>query len=181
MAPLSEADVQPAKDDGKDLRQILTTGERAELTLLVANITEIMAKQIRDTFDASVTSATQEHQILQAGDKNPNINPSKPHKETYEEEKARILFEKREKELSEPKMLELKDEALKFFEKWRESLISRVGNAVNNPKELVDEQKQEASVEKTPDSESAPETQVIRKHCTSNLWHLPHEYSDIAT
>jgi hypothetical protein len=37
------------------------------------------------------------------------------------------MREKREKELSEPKMQELKKEALEFFHKWQESVISRVG------------------------------------------------------
>ena len=165
MASKSDADAQPAKDDGKDIRQILTTDERTELTLLVANITEIMAKHIRDTFDASVTSPSQPHHILQSGGKNPNKTASVPHKETDAEEATRKLLERREKELSEPKMLELKNEAIEFFEKWREALISRVGEAVNNPKEVVDEQKQSASVDKTPDTAAPPETQVIRTHC----------------
>ena len=164
MASKSNAETQPAKDDGKDIRGILTTDERAELTLLVANIAEIMAKQIRDTFDASVTSPSKPHHILQSGDKNPNKSTNVPHKETDEEETTRKLLERREKELSEPQMLKLKDEALKFFEKWREAVISRVGEAVNNPKEVVEEQKQSASVDKTPDTAAPPEPQVIRKH-----------------
>jgi hypothetical protein len=163
MTSQSDAVAQPAKDDGKDIRELLTTEERTELTLLVANITEIMAKQIHDTFDASVTSAPQSHQILQPGDKNPNKARSVSHKETDEEETARKFLEKREKELSAPEMIELKNEAIKFFENWRESLISRVGEAVNNSKKVVEEQKQNASAEKTPDTAPQPETQVISK------------------
>jgi ribosome biogenesis GTPase A len=163
MASQSDAVAQPAKDDGKDIRQLLTTEERTELTLLVANITEIMVKQIHDTFDASVTSTPQSHQILQPGDKNPNKATSAPHEETDEEETARKLLERREKELSAPEMIELKNEAVKFFENWRESLISRLGEAVNNSKEVVEEQKENASAEKTPDTAPQPETQVISK------------------
>lgn len=170
MATQSEAEIPPAKDDGRDIREILTTGERVELTLLVANITEIMAKQIRDTFDASVNSGARPRQTLPPKAKNPNADKSESHKETDEEENARNLLEQREKELSEPKMLELKNEALKFFEKWRESLISRVGNVVNNPKEVVEEQKQEASVDKTPDADAPLEPHVIRKCYMSSLW-----------
>lgn len=164
MASQSKAVAHPAKDDGKNICQILTTEERTELTLLVANITEIMAKQIHDTFDASVTSVPQLHQILKPGDKNPNKATSSSHKETDEEETARKLLERREKELSAPQMLELKNESIKFLENWRETLISRVGEAVNNPKEVVQEQKQNASAEKTLDNAPQPETQVIRKY-----------------
>jgi hypothetical protein len=166
MAP-QHADGESAKDHDKDISQILTTGERIELTLLLANIMEIMEKQIRDTFDASITSTTQPHQILQVTDSNsPNTSAKRLHKETYEEEKARQMLEKREKELSEPSMLELKREALKFFDQWRESVISRVGNAMNNPQEVLDEQKRRASVDETPDSAAPSKPQVICKRFT---------------
>lgn len=155
----------PTKDNSheKDLSSILTTEERVELTLLVANITKLMRKQIADTFDASVTSAKQPQQALHITDKNPNVDESQSHEETEEEEKARKLREKREKELSAPKMLELKKDSLDFFDKWRESVILRVGTAVNNPKEVVEEQKETASVEATPEA-APPEPKVIRMY-----------------
>lgn len=163
MAPPNDADVGSAKDHDKDLSELLSAEERVELTLLVANVTEIMGKQIRDTFDASITSTSKPPQISKAADKPANASAVPPHKETEEEEKARKLLERREKELSAPKMLELKLEALKFFDQWREAVISRVDNAVNNSKGVVEEQKQKASVEETPDSAAPPQPQVIRR------------------
>jgi hypothetical protein len=151
-----------AGDHEQDLSTILSAEERVELTLLTANITEIMKKQITDTFDASITSGKQPQQALHITDKNPNIDDSKPHKETDEEEKARKLRVKREKELSAPKMLELKKEAIVFFEKWRESVISRVGSVVNNPKEVVDEQKVKASTSAATET-APPDTEIVRK------------------
>jgi hypothetical protein len=178
MAPPTHADAESVKDHDKDLNEILSAGERVELTLLIANVTEIMGKQIRDTFNASITSTTQPPQIPKTAGKPSNESATQPHKETEEEEKARKLLERREKELSEPKMLELKLEALKFFDQWRESVISRVGDAVNNSKEVVDEQKQNASVDETPDTAAPPEPQVIRKAFTSSPYLLPVLYSD---
>lgn len=163
MAP-QHADGDSAKDHDKDLSQILTAGERNELILLLANIMEIMEKQIRDIFDASITSTTEPHQIFQVTGNSPSAK--RVHKETGDEEKARQMLEKREKEVSEPRMLELKREALKFFDQWRESVISRVGNAVNNPQEVLDEQKRRASVDETPDSAAPSKPQVIRKRFT---------------
>lgn len=155
----------PGKDTTheQDLSSILSTEERVELTLLVANITELMRKQVADTFDAS-TSAKQPQQAISTTDKNPNVDESQSHEETEEEEKARKLREKREKELSAPKMLELKKDSLEFFDKWRESVISRVGTAVNNPKEVVEEQKETASVDATPDNAAPSEPKVIRRY-----------------
>jgi hypothetical protein len=169
MASESPADAQLAKEDVKDIREILSPEERGQLTLLIANIAQVMVKQIRDTFDASTTSLAKPNHILQKGDINPNVNRSGPHKETEEEEKTRKLLERREKELSEPKMLELKNGALKFFEKWRESLTSRLEETVNSLKEVVDEPKYEASISKPQQTAPPIEAQVTSKHYLSNL------------
>jgi hypothetical protein len=163
MAPPATKDGS-AHDSEQDLSTILTTEERVELTLLIANITEIMHKQILDTFDASIAAKkSRQRQLLAVKDKNPNIHESKPHKETDEEEKALKLREKREKELSAPKMLALKKDSLEFFDKWRESVISRVGTVINNPKGVTEEQKEKASVKATPETAPDPEPKVIRK------------------
>jgi hypothetical protein len=127
--------------------------------LLIANITEVMHKQIADTFEATIPTREQPKQVSES--KNPNVNEIKPHEETDEEEKARKLQEKREKELSAPKMLELKKDALNFFQEWRESVMSRVGEVVNNPKETVDDQKENASVDATPEPPS--DTKIVSK------------------
>jgi hypothetical protein len=151
------------KEQVQDLSSILTTEEQVELTLLIANITELMRKQIEDAFDASITNAKKPQQALHNANKNPNVSEHVSHEETEEEEKARKLRDKREKELSAPKMLELKKDSLEFFDKWRDSVILRVGKVVNNPKELTDEQKQKASVEVTPYSEPLVEPKVISR------------------
>lgn len=177
MAPPTSKDTS-THDQEQDLSTILTTEERVELTLLIANITEVMRKHIQDTFDASLdTEKNQQPPILASDDTNPNIAESKAHEETDEEEKARKLREKREKELSAPKMLELKKDSLEFFDKWRESVISRVGTVVNNPKEVIEEQKEKASTGATPESASDPEPKVIgeQTQTLSIVW-----YSSIA-
>jgi hypothetical protein len=163
MAPPSTKDTA-AHDHEQDLDTLLSTEERVELTLLIANIAEIMRKHIQDTFDASLhTEKKEQPPILAVQDKNPNIDERKPHEETDEEGKARKLREKREKELSAPKMLELRKDSLEFFDKWRESVISRVGTVVNNPKEVTEEQKEKASTEATPETTLDPEPKVIRE------------------
>jgi hypothetical protein len=153
-----------AQDHGSDLSTILTTEERVDLTLLIGNITEHVRKQITDTFDASITSAKKPQYSFHIAKKNPNIDDSKPHKETDEEEKARKLRERREKELSAPKMLELKRDSLDYFDKWRESVVSRVGTVVNNPQEVTEEQKEKATSKASPEA-APPESKIIREYC----------------
>lgn len=162
MAP-SDGKAESAPDPEADLSAILSTEEQVELTLLIANITKLMRKHITDTFDASITSAKKMQQALPVTGKNPYINDSKPHKETEDEEKARKLRERRETELSAPKMLELKNAYLDFFDKWRDSVVSRVGAVVNSPKEVVEEQIEKATVAATPDSSAPAEPKVLRK------------------
>jgi hypothetical protein len=162
MAPADEK-AESASEHEADLSAILSAEEQVELTLLIANITELMRKHITDTFDASITSAKKPQQALHTTDKNPNVDDSKPYKETEEEEKARKMREKRVKELSAPKMLELKNAYLDFFDKWRESVISRVGAVVNSTKEVIETQKEKATVAATPDRAAPAEPKVIRK------------------
>jgi hypothetical protein len=149
-------------DHKEDLSTILSTKERVELTLLIANITEVMRKQIADTFNASIVTSKQFQQVLQVTDRNPNVDESQPKEETEEEAAAQKLREKREKELSAPKMLELKKDSLEFFDRWRESIHSRIGEVVNNPKDVTEQQLEKASTEATPDTAPA-EPKVLRK------------------
>ena len=154
----------------QDLSTLLSADERADLTLLIANITELIRKQVTDLFDASVTSSKRTQQALIKG-KNPNVDDSKPHEETDEEKEMRKIRERREKELSEPKMLELKNEALKFFDHWRDSLVKRMGDVINKSQETAQEQKDKATV-----SEVAPatETKVVREFIiTYHVYSLP--------
>ncbi|TGO25327.1 hypothetical protein BPAE_0082g00100 [Botrytis paeoniae] len=164
MAPWSSK-LESSHDHEHDLSTMLETEERVDLTLLIANITEVMQKQISDTFDASITTGEAPSKALEVGDKNPNTDDKQPNEESEEEEKARNLIEKREKELSAPKMLELKRDALKFFQEWQESVISRIGSVVNNPKEVTEDQKKKASANATPDADS--KTKVVKQ--TTNV------------
>jgi hypothetical protein len=163
MAPSGGKD-ESARERESDLSAILSTEERVQLTLLIANITELMRKHITDTFDASITSAKKPRQALHITDKNPNIDDSKPHKETD----ARKLHEKHEKELSAPRMLELKNASLGFFDKWRESVIARVGAVMSHPKDVVVGQKEKATIAAAPDSSVPAEPKVIRESLTES-------------
>jgi hypothetical protein len=166
MASHASKDVASSSHD-QDLSTILTSEERVELTLLIANIAEVMRQGLADAFEASIDTGKPAQDLLKDKSKNPNLDVAEAKKqkeaETEEEEKARKLRESREKELSAPKMLELKKDGLEFFDKWRESVLSRVGIAVNNSKDVVEEQKQNASVNATPEGPGDPETKILSK------------------
>ncbi|KAG4033559.1 hypothetical protein MFRU_004g00660 [Monilinia fructicola] len=164
MAPWSSKPAS-AQDNDHDLSAMLEIEERIDLTLLIANITEVMQKQINDTFDASITTRKAPDRTLNGGGKDPYSGESNFNEESEEEEKVRKSREKREKELSAPRMLELKRDTLKFFQEWQETVISRIGAVVNNPKEVTEEQKKKASAKSTP--HAPPQSKVVRQ--TTNV------------
>ncbi|CAG8975239.1 hypothetical protein HYALB_00011939 [Hymenoscyphus albidus] len=166
----SQAKEKPDLKDnnGEDLSTILSTEEQIELTLLIGNITEVMRKRISDTFDASpsLSKTKDSHPKLDIKDKNPNIDEKEQekHEETEEEEKARNLRESREKELSAPKIQELKKDAEEFFHDWREGVISRLGEVVNQPQKEVEERVENATTATTDDKGPPEGTKILHRN-----------------
>lgn len=125
-----------------------STQDRSDLTLLIANATETMRKGITDTFDASQTGQQVDRETDLKGDDalmNPNIDPGSADvvAQDKEREKARKELAAREKELNGPRMQGMKNAALKHFDDWRETVLSRVGEVVNS-KDTAQQQKQAA-------------------------------------
>jgi hypothetical protein len=133
-------------EQGASLTTVLPTDEdRCALTLLVADCTELMRKNILDIFDASQTG--QQYDTLTnmepvADDEaitNPDVDPGTA--DVSAMEKAKKELETREKEVNSAKMQELKKAALTYFDDWRDHVILRVGEVVNS-KEKAEEQKE---------------------------------------
>ncbi|KAL2421898.1 putative membrane protein C6F6.13c [Exophiala dermatitidis] len=118
------------KDD-VDLATILDEAQRADLTLLVANITESMRKQILDNFDSQ---AGLDKSLLREGmtedEKMMVADPANADVSAYDRE--RKLKEESEKDLATLKMKTLKKHVLKAYDEWREQVILRVGQVVNS-------------------------------------------------
>lgn len=133
-------------EEEKDLKSFLSDSERADLTLLIASISETMRKTIESNFDAAATlkDLGQEGQSEEERLANIDYDPGTVDVSQYDKEsKAR---KEREKELATPKVKELKKNALQWFDDWREVVIQRVGEAVNS-KETTLKQKEKASTQ----------------------------------
>ncbi|KAI9760010.1 MAG: vesicular-fusion protein S17 [Chaenotheca gracillima] len=124
------SDQHKEEDKGEDLTTLLTRDQRSELTLLVSSITESMRKGIEDTFDASQTQT--DIQLETKGDQDANPNEDIHAASAEEKEAAQKAQEKREKELSAPKLKELKAAALHSFDEWNSSVVLRIGEVVNS-------------------------------------------------
>lgn len=151
-------------EEEKDLKSFLSESERADLTLLIANITETMRRTIESNFDAAATlkDLSQEGQSEEDRLANIDYDPGTVDVSQYDKEsKAR---QEREKELATPKVKELKKNALEWFDDWREVVVQRVGEAVNS-KETTSKQKGGASAQgskttTTPITEERPVQKV---------------------
>ncbi|RMX90634.1 hypothetical protein D0868_14464 [Hortaea werneckii] len=159
----AEEKVKKGDEEGASLTTVLSTAEdRSALTILVADATELMRQGITDVFDANQTGKP-EDMFANLGDnalpkdddgnviEKPQEEDTKTEKDVVKEQEAQEKLqekmskelEARKKELSGPKMQELKNAALHHFDNWRESVILRVGEIVNS-KETAHEQKEHA-------------------------------------
>ncbi|KAI1751489.1 DUF726-domain-containing protein [Xylaria castorea] len=124
------------QEEGASLTTILETVEdRSALTLLICDITEIMRQRLLGTFDPNETG-NEDSDLLAAGedqskeaDETPNAN-QQTRQSTLEQRNAELA--KREKEVNEESLVELKNSLLNFFDDWRDSVILRIGEAINS-------------------------------------------------
>ncbi|KAL8703150.1 MAG: hypothetical protein Q9201_003654 [Fulgogasparrea decipioides] len=124
------------EEEEKSLTTILNIDQRGDLTLLIASIMASMRKAIEMNFDPNATlpsspskpRASEDEKIL-AG----SSDPATADVEKLDQEKK--LREQWQKELSAPKMKELKEEALGFIDQWRTHVIERIGSIVNSKEE----------------------------------------------
>ncbi|KAI0115889.1 hypothetical protein GGR51DRAFT_366827 [Nemania sp. FL0031] len=135
------------QEEGASLTTILETVEdRSALTLLICDITEIMRKRLLGTFDPNETLseesallAAQEDQKKEAGETSTTPDVDQQTQQRKIQEKRKTVIAKLEKEINEESMVEFKNAALNFFDDWRESVILRLGEAINSRKEAEDQ------------------------------------------
>ncbi|KIX97127.1 uncharacterized protein Z520_07241 [Fonsecaea multimorphosa CBS 102226] len=117
--------------DEVDLTSILDPGQRADLTLLIANITESMRKVVVDNFSST---AGLDKTLLREGmtdeEKMMAVDPAKVDVSAYDRE--RKMKAEIDKDLATLKMKNLKKNSLKAYDEWREQVIERVGQVVNS-------------------------------------------------
>ena len=150
-----------AEDQEESLTTILNADQRSDLTLLVADATTAMRETILSSFDAGASLALgASDNLLSEDDKirNPNLDIATTDVEQYDRE--RKLKEQREKELSAPKMLELKAASLRFFDEWREGVLQRIGEVVNS-KETASSHLMDASAAQDPAKPRQPADKKI--------------------
>ena len=131
----------------QDLTTLLDHNQLAELTKLVGDATEAIRKNIEANFSLSqIESDIQTQKSIQEKE-NPNLETIKVSQE--EQEATRQAQEKRRQELSAPRLKELERGLLSFYDKWRDSVILRVGEVVNARKEDSEHDPRQAEADRT--------------------------------
>ncbi|KAL8655734.1 MAG: hypothetical protein Q9210_000715 [Variospora velana] len=148
------------QDEEESLTTILNIDQRGDLTLLIASIMASMRKAIEMNFDANAMSSSESNNkpLVSEDEKimNANTDPASADVNALDQEKK--LKEQRQKELSAPKMKELKGDALRFIDQWRTDVIERIGSIVNS-KEEASSQLHSAPA-KTPRSHAATDKRI---------------------
>lgn len=176
---------QSEQNHEQSLTTILSTHEdRSELLLLVANCMGQMRRQAADIFDPDqgheswnrpLSPGSGDDKIVRSGE-HPAVTakdtPStEPSPEQLEEQRKKG-YERRAAELSSVKMTELKDATLSHFDTWRDQVIQRLGEIINQHQD--DKPGTSKTDLKTPDNakmiNSATSLRMQRQtlHCSSS-------------
>ena len=141
---------QPAPKDGKaqeldeeqqDLRSILSDSQCEDLVRLASDITSQMRKGVEDNFNATAT-LTKIGNEDSGEDKFASLDYDPGTVDVAAYDKERKLRDARQKELSTPKVTELKAASLKWFDDWRNGFLKRVDDTVNPGKKSSIQQAQ---------------------------------------
>ncbi|KAL8791133.1 MAG: hypothetical protein Q9195_006030 [Heterodermia aff. obscurata] len=129
----------PSKKEGEqqDLKSVLSEEQRADLIQLVASITAQMRKTIERNFDASATLKTlgqQQDRSNMTEDEKIMADFDTGSVDVGDYEKEKKLRDERQKELSTPKVKQLKKTALEWFDKWQKVVQHRVREQVGPAK-----------------------------------------------
>ena len=131
-----------ADEKDQSLATLLTTEQRGELAILIANTTESMRNDIVKTFEVqdappkstealpkpdTTELASKTEALNLQGQPQPSTNLS-----TEDEANTKRLRDRREAELSAPKVRELTYACLAYFDEWRDSVVLRVGEVLNS-------------------------------------------------
>jgi hypothetical protein len=188
----SGGEQQQQHEEEQSLTSVLPTPQaRSDLTLLVANCTETMRKGITDTFDPDkvgkmedmmsklkVDEDVQQSDDTKASATEGSTEKTEEEKKQAEEEKKRAEERakreqaEREKELSGPKMQELQKAALQHFDDWRDSVLLRIGEVVNQREEAVSQKKEAHAQTSRVPSKKAPEPSRYDEGVTKALKEL---------
>ncbi|KAJ5720453.1 uncharacterized protein N7483_008387 [Penicillium malachiteum] len=136
----SDKSASAASDRGQDLTSILDRSQRADLTILVAEIVESMRGRILENFETPTENSENISQPAQSGtdkehddDTGPPLPPRSEGNDLPAEEKKPQASKSDIK--NQALKAQAKKSALSHFEDWRDAVLLRIGEVVNKDEE----------------------------------------------
>jgi hypothetical protein len=122
-----------------------------------------MYKQIASSFEVATSSSERSRERLSKDARNPNLQEysDSVEEDTEDEARARRLQPRRERELPERGLLDLKSDAMEYFQTWRDGILSKIMDA-HNSKDGEGSVSQD-EMTSTPDT-AAPNLKVLGRH-----------------
>ncbi|CAG8033765.1 unnamed protein product [Penicillium salamii] len=147
-------------DRGQDLSSILDRSQRGDLTVLVAETAESMRVRILELFENNKHSSPDRVSPQPSPQKDPHGDqeedspqlPPRPQRKPVPGEAARKQSESPNKPLNPQSRVTV----LSTFENWRDSVLLRVGEVVNQDNDDQPDQKGQSELQKAAQSEDLP-------------------------
>lgn len=137
----------PTCNDPKDLKLVLNPARRRALTILVGSIVTHMRSGVEQSFDPSPVADNTPRFVDRSLR---NASPSTSSDPDAEARQSR-LEARLERTLSTPKLQSLKTAALKYFDDWRDDVLSGLGKLVNAPEDpRIDQRRREFLAARNP-------------------------------
>jgi len=137
---------------------MLDPTQRANLMLLVADVTESMRKSLLDTFDASAGFDRNPGEGMSEYEKLMISDTAKANIAEYD--RQRNFKEQYGKDVAIPRVKDLKKNALEVYDEWRDRVILRVGQVINS-QETTQEQGGQVSRNEGPNPTALSTTGVV--------------------
>ena len=118
------------QEEEQDLKSILSKEQCEDVIQLAASITNQMRRSIEDNFNATAGLSKIGNE-KEGEDKFASLDFDPGTVDVAAYDKERKLRDERQKELSTPKVKELKKASLKWFDDWRAGFLKRVDEAIN--------------------------------------------------
>ncbi|KAL4803550.1 hypothetical protein BDV18DRAFT_153777 [Aspergillus unguis] len=129
----SSAKAETKKGEDQDLTTILSRPQRADLTVLVAEITQRMRDSAGETFKPSTAQQKPPKDIIDVDEEDDAPKPGTKQSQESADDKARTEYVPTNEDLK------AKSTLLNHFDDWRDSVLLRVGEVVNRDPEGQDE------------------------------------------
>ncbi|KAL6253272.1 hypothetical protein RBB50_000995 [Rhinocladiella similis] len=149
---------QNAQSDDQSLATLLTLDQRAELSVLIAHVTESMRKDLIKAFDEKPkpkpkppVDAEKDIDLSKLNLDDPGVASQDAEIEAMKREQLEAAKTEEETTVSAtPQSEALKKSALEFFDHWSESVILRVGEVVNSREERTSAQQSHKNTHPSP-------------------------------